>query len=352
MTDWLTLLERTALWTAWAALAITALVGCALVTQRIAWAFDVARQHRLASRYGSTAERALTGDQPARHLLMASPRRHRLFLARLLITPLIDNRDPGRVAATRALVSAMCLVPFADRYLRSRWWWRRALALRAFGLLQMRERTGEIIAALDDANADVRGAALDALTDLRNPASLPALVVRLHDASLHRGRRAAALAAFGPGCEPLVLELSEIDPAHRLNYAQALSLCGTALSRSTLCLWTDDVRLEVRAAAFDALAHVGLDERAALVAIRGLESRDAPVRAMAARALRGYAGGRDAASHLASHLDDVWPVALQAARSLRSLPGTAGRTLLQAWAARTDLAGLLARQMLWEAGHP
>ena len=71
-----------------------------------------------------------------------------------------------------------------------------------------------MIAALDDPHPDVRAAALDALTYLHDPASLPAIVVRLHDASLHPARRLAALAAFGPECESFLLDLSEVDTAH------------------------------------------------------------------------------------------------------------------------------------------
>ena len=51
-------------------------------------------------------------------------------------------------------------------------------------------------------------------------------------------------------------------------------------------------RVEVRAAAFEALAYVGLDDDAARVAVEGLESDEPPVRAMAAYALRGWQGAR------------------------------------------------------------
>jgi HEAT repeat protein len=350
MIEWFLAIERAALWTAWVGVALTLFVALLLAAQRAAWTFDAARRRRLGRRYQPLIRRALAGDQTARHHLVTAPRRHRLFVAELLITPLIDDRSPARIAATRALAHAMMLVPTGDRYLRSRWWWRRALALRALGLLQMTDRTPAIVAALDDENGDVRGAALDALTDLHDPAALPAIVARMHDPSLHPARRAAALAAYGANCEPLVLEFSGVDPEHRLNYAQALALCGTERSRSTLCQWTNDDRVEVRAAAFEALAHVGLDEPAAAIAIRGLDSGDVEVRAMAARALRDYPGSSGAAQHLVRHLDDVWPVAIQAARSLRAL-ADAGQAALQSWAARSDLAGLLARQMLWEEAH-
>ena len=175
-----------------------------------------------------------------------------------------------------------------------------------------------------------------------------AVVVRLHDTSLDRGRRGAALKAFGSDCEPFLLEWSEVDRENRLNYIHALAICGTARSRPALCGWTRDARIEVRATAFEALAYVGLDDEAARVAMGGLESDDSSVRAMAAYALRGWQGPGDAAARLAAHLDDTWAVAVQAARTLRSM-GDAGLVELQAHASRQDLGGLLARQMLWQA---
>jgi hypothetical protein len=68
---------------------------------------------------------------------------------------------------------------------------------------------------------------------------------------------------------------------------------------------------------------------------------------MAARALRGWTGAVIAAPHLARHLDDEWPVALQAARSLESM-GESGLAELRGCSSRPDLAGVLAQQMLWE----
>ena len=87
----------------------------------------------------------------------------------------------------------MSLFPIADRYLRSRLWWRRARALRALGLIQATDHTPQLVAALDDPHPDVRAAALDGLTDMHDLTALKAIVVRVHDTSLHRGRRGAAL---------------------------------------------------------------------------------------------------------------------------------------------------------------
>ena len=232
----------------------------------------------------------------------------------------------------------MSIIPIADRYLRSWLWWRRAVALRALGVLQLRDYTAAGVAALDDPHPDVRAAALDALTYMQDVASLGALVVRLHDTSLQPARRLAALAAFGSQCEEFLLELSEFDVVHLANYAQALAICGTRRSRPVLARWTQDARPEVRAAAFEAFAHVGVDHEGARLAIAALENGDEAVRAMAASALNGWTASSEAAAHLARHLDDAWPVAVRAARSLRSM-GDTGMLELHARAARPDLAG-------------
>jgi HEAT repeat protein len=348
MTDLLVEFARLSPLIAGAAIVSAATMTAAVVVERTAFGLQQARRRRFVQQYRPLVQRALEGDETARGELLASPARHRLALARLLIEPLIEDRDPERIARTRAIAQAMSVFQLAERYLRSRLWWRRALALRALGLVQARDHTAQMIAALDDPHPDVRAAALDGLTDLHDLAALQAIVVRLHDTSLHRGRRGAALKAFGSECEPFLLEWSAVDPANRLNYIYALAICGTARSRAVLCRWTRDARVEVRATAFEALAYVGLDDEAARVAIEGLESNDAPVRAMAAYALRGWEGPGDAAVRLALHLDDTWAVAVRAARTLQSM-GHAGVAELQARASRPDMTGLLARQMLWQA---
>ena len=327
---------------------VLALVMAAVVIIERGVVAHMARHARhIHLRYGPMAHRALDGDQQAAAALAACPPRHRFDVATLLIVPLIDDRDPERIARTRDIVREMSVVPIADRYLRSRWWWRRALALRALGLLQMTDRTAQIIIALDDAHADVRAAALDAVSDLRNRASLQAIVVRLNDPSLPPGRCAAALAAFGPACEPFVLELARIDPGHRLHYIRALGLCGTARSRPALAECTRDLRPEVQAAALEVLAEIGLDDHSTTRAIACLQHSDPPVRAMAAFALGGALSRPDVATQLARHLDDEWEVAVRAAQSLRTLRPH-GLDVLRECSHRQGLSGVLARQMLWE----
>jgi HEAT repeat protein len=319
----------------------------AVVIERAVFAYEEVWRRRIKRRYLPIAQRALEGDADATSVLRASPMRHRVEIATLLITELIDDRDPQLIAKTRSLIQQMSLIPYAERLLRSRRWWRRALALRALGLIRDKDHTAMIVAALDDPDPHVRAAALDALADLQDPASLAAIVVRLNDMSLQRGRRLAALAAFGAEAEPRVLELAEIDPLHRADYARALALCGSQLSRSALYEWARERRVEVRAAAFRALASLGLDDRGAGLAIEALDSADADVRAMAAYALHGWNGSGDAASHLAVRLDDTWTVAVQAARSLEAM-GPAGAVALQVVQPRSDLGAFLARQVLWQ----
>ena len=332
----------------WAAAVAALTMAAAVVVERAAFGVQQALSRRVTERYRPLVQRAIAGDETARGELLRSPARHRLTLARLLIEPLIEDRDPQRIARTRAIAESMSVFHLADRYVRSWFWWRRALALRALGLAQARDHTAQLVAALDDAHPDVRAAALDGLTDMHDLKALQAIVVRLHDTSLHRGRRGAALKAFGSDCEPFLLEWSEVDPENRVDYIHALAICGTARSRPVLCRWTHDARVDVRATAFEALAWVGLDDEAARVAIEGLESDDARVRAMAAYALRGWQGPGDAAARLAPHLDDTWAVAVRAARTLQSM-GPAGSVELQVRASRPDIGGLLARQMLWQA---
>lgn len=316
-----------------------------VVVERAAYALLQARRLRIASRYIPLVSRALAGDDGALGLLVASPGRHRLAIARLLVEPLVHDRDPARITRTRTIVSALSFHSLIERYLRSWLWWHRAVALRAMGVLELQDYTPAAVEALDDPHPDVRAAALDAIAYLRDVTSLPAVVVRLHDASLPPARRLAALAAFGPACEDFLLNLSHVDDPNLVSYAQALAICGTHRSRPVLARWTHDPRPGVRAAAFEALAQVGVDGEGASLAVAALDSDDVPVRAMAAYALHGWTGSGDAAAHLGKHLDDAWEVAVRAARSLRSM-GKTGAVELQARASRSDLAGLLARQML------
>jgi HEAT repeat protein len=333
----------------WTAIAVSGALLIVVLVERAVIGLLQMRRGALERSYLPLVDAALGGDARARQALASGPPRHRLLIARLLIRPLIDDRDPHRIAQTRVIVKAMSFVPIVDRYLESRLSWRRAVALHVVGLLQVRDQTAAVVAALDDPHLDVRSAALDAVADLQDPAALPAVVVRLHDATLPHGRRMAALTAFGSAAEPFLLELTAVDPAHAVSYARALAICGTERSRATLCRLVRDARPEGQAAALEALGRIGLDETAAITVIATLDHRDARVRAAAAGALRDWSGAGDHVARLASHLDDTWEVAVRAAQSLRSA-GTDGRVALKARVAHPGPAGQLARHMLWLEG--
>jgi hypothetical protein len=329
----------------WTSVALAATLLVVVVIERTASALLQLRRKTLEQRYSPLVARALSGDDRAVHGLAGSPSRHRLLIARLLVLPLIDDRDPIRVARTRTIVEAMSLMAVVDRYLRSPLSWRRAVSLHLLGLVQATTHTAAIVIAFDDPHPDVRSAALDALTDLRDPSTLPALVVRLHDTTLPYGRRLSALTAFGRAAEPLLLDLMTVEPAHAINCLHALAVCGTDRSRPAVARLTEDGRPAVQAAAFDALGRIGLDHMAAGRALAALGHSDPRVRAAAARALGGWSAGETVA-RLADHLDDTWEVAVRAAQSLRST-GAAGRAVLEARCEEAGTAGQLARHMLW-----
>ena len=341
--------ERFATWAFGAGVILALFLLLAVVAERSVVASLRNRHRRIERRYASIVRRALAGDDSAIAELTRSPKRHHIAIARILVLPLYDDPDPNRIARTREILRAMSLPEIGGRLLKSRSSWKRALALRVIGVLQERTFTPAVVAALDDPALEVRAVALDALADLKDPATLPAILVRLSDETQHRGRRLAALASWGSECEPMLLDLASIDSRNRFNYARALGVCGTARSRALLSQWTKDVDVEVRIAAFDALARIGLDTGAASLAVRGLESEDTRERAAAAHALHGWTETGDAAASLARHLDDDWGVAFRAAQSLKSMKES-GAAALQAATSRPGLAGELARQALWELG--
>jgi len=326
--------------------ALALALAVALVIERAAVAWWDARRARLERLYQPLIGKALDGDDAAQRRLAESPHRHRRLLAELLLFPMHDSRDRTLVDRARRILGRMTPPGLIDRYMGSRWWWRRAMALRAAGFLQMREYTPRLVAALDDRHAEIRAAALDGLTDSRDPRALGAIVVRLHDETLHRGRRAAVLAAYGSQCEPLLLDLAAVDAENRRLYAVALGITGTEAARPALSSWLLDARPAVRVAALDALRHTGLDASSSGAVLAALDDPETRVRAAAARAL-GADTAPGVADRLAVHLTDSWPVCADAARALRRM-GADGRLRLEQASARDDLAGTLARQMLWE----
>lgn len=116
--------ERIVKWMLWAGIALACATTLTVIAGRIALAVQDAYLARLQHRYRGLIDRALKGDRHAIDAIARCPSRDRVALVRLLIMPLISDRDPERIAATREIALAMQLTPIADRLLRSRWWWR------------------------------------------------------------------------------------------------------------------------------------------------------------------------------------------------------------------------------------
>ncbi len=331
--------------------AVLLLLLTLLVGQRLIRATSDARRRSLVQRYGPIITAALTSDSPsALDAAAALPARHRPLLATLLLAPLHVVRGQHNARAS-ALADRLGLTAGWLADLRSRRWWHRSEAALAVGLLHDRAAVPALIGLLDDEHDQVRAAAIDALGQIGDPSAIAALLARMSDPTRYeRARLVQSLRAFGEGATAALLDHGASHPDDRALVAMILSFVGGAAARDPLLQWTTAEPAETRAAAWRALAAIGLDERAFYHALKGLGDDDAPVRAAAARAL-ARTGRADASSHLARHLDDEWEVAAQSARALMRL-GPEGHAALSARVARGDGLGHdLAQQVLWEGEH-
>jgi HEAT repeat protein len=303
------------------------------------------RRHLLAS-YRPLVAATLTGDEQALAQLVSSPRRHRGVVSSLLLEPL---RVTAGTTTARALAAARAL-GLATRWqaqLTDRRWWIRAEAARALGLVKCPDVVSQLTDALDDPCDEVRASAVESLGLLADPQAIPQLIARLGDQSRHqRVRLVHALQQFGPHAVAPLLERGQAQVAERAAVAEILGAIGAAAALDRLLEWSVEDKAEVRAAVWQALGTIGVDDRAYYHALRALNDSSGQVRAAAAWAL-GRSGRQDAAAYLAGRLNDEWIVAAQTARALRALGPAGRRELEEAVATR---GSELARQMLWECG--
>lgn len=322
-----------------------------LIGQRLVRAALEARVRSLTSRYSPLIDAALDSDSPtASDAAARIPRRHRPLLASLVLAPLHAVR--GRHATRAAdLADRLGLVEAWRRDLPSRRWWHRSEATLALGLLGDQAAVPALLGLLDDEHDQVRAAAIDALGQIGHPSAIAPLLLRLGDPTRHeRARLVQALRGFGGEATAALLAHGVRFPADRAQVASILAFVGGAAARDPLLQWAAGDDAGTRAAAWRALAAIGLDDRAFYHALKGLGDEAPAVRAAAAHAL-ARSGRVDAAAHLARHLDDEWAVAAQSARALAAL-GPDGRAELTARAARgPGLGHDLAQQMLWD-GRP
>jgi HEAT repeat protein len=330
--------------------AVLLLLLALLIGQRLVRAALEARVRSLNSRYSPIIDAAIGEDSAAAMEAAARiPRRHRPLLAALVLAPLHAVRGQ-HTARAAVLANRLGLVDGWRRDLGSRRWWHRSEAALALGLLRDQAAVPALLGLLDDDHDQVRAAAIDAVGQIGDPAAIAPLLKRLNDPTRYeRTRLVQSLRAFGSAATTALLEHGASLPADRALVATILAFVGGAAARDPLLQWAAGGDAATRAAAWRALAAIGLDERAFYHALKGLGDEDAAVRAAAATAL-ARSGRADAASHLARHLDDEWAVAAQSARALAAL-GAGGRAELSARAAKgPGLGHDLAQQMLWEGG--
>lgn len=278
--------------------------------------------------------------------LVTAPRRYRRQIGRMLVKPLrVASGSP--VDSARAAATRIGLVDGWREDLDAHQWWIQAEAARALGLVRAEGVLKPLLARLDDPHEEVRAAAVEALGHLGDPGCVPALLAALPDASRHqRARVVEAIRELGPGVAHALVAHARVHPGDLATVAELLGFTNAASAADDLLAWSNHDDGHVRAAALQAIGSLGLDDRAYYYTLRALGDSTSEVRAMAARAL-GRSRRRDAAPYLAEHLGDEWLVAAHAATALRML-GPAGERELQARKDAPGLAGVLARQMLWE----
>lgn len=222
-------------------------------------------------------------------------------------------------------------------------------AALALGMIRDAASVPALLALLDHHHDQVRAAAIDALGQLGDPSALGALVARMgRPVRYERARVVQALQAFGPDVAEALIGHARTHPKERALVAVVLADVSGPGAASALLDWTADADPVIRAAAWRALAIIGLSDRAFYHALKALRDDHSDVRAGAARAV-ARTGRADATDYLAQLLDDDWDVAAAAALGLRRM-GPRGQATLQVRAAGSPGLGYdLARQVLWES---
>ena len=320
-----------------------------LVVQRAVRSAIDRRRQILISRFEPVVERCLgaieTSTDHAR--LIRFGRRSPMLLGRMLVQPLLSLAG-GPVENGAALAKEAGVIALWRSDARDRRWWRRAEANRSLGVVGDVESFPAFVTALDDPHEEVRAAAVEAMGRLGDLRAVQELLSRLPEQSRHqRVRIIDALGALGVEGGPALMDFIRRRPDVLPFVADLVpSVCGTSAAEEVLG-FCDHETAAVRAAAFNVLGTIGLDDTNFYFALKALGDEDPGVRAMAARAL-GRSGREDVASYLGERLnEDDWSVAAASARALLNL-GAAGAATLAASATGDGQAADLAKQMMWE----
>lgn len=323
-----------------------------LVVQRLVRMSVERWRARVADQYLDLLDDATldADDERALARLVAAPRRHRRVIGARLLSPLRVLKGDASARARR-VAQRMGLSEEWRRDLQHRHWWVRAEAALALGLTRDPEAVVLLLPALDDTHQQVRAAAIDALGRIGDPRVIPELLRRLPDRSRQdHVRLVEAMRSFGNRAAESLLQHAAAHPHDRGLAAEMLTYIGGSEARTPLLEWSMTGDPATRAAAWRALATIGLDDRAFYHALRALSSEDVAERAAAARAV-GRSGRADAASHLAARLDDEWSVAAEAARSLARLGAEGLRRLQERADGPEGIGRELARQLAWESAR-
>jgi HEAT repeat protein len=328
----------------------------AVIVHRLLRRAASAHDARIKRRYRPLVAAVVHEDGVARDTALAilggSPRRHRHHIADALLEPLRIVQGSA-VERARAAAEALGLLEIWRGQLTHGSWTTRAHAAQAVGLMRDRASVPDLVVLLDHAHDELRAAVVDALGAIGDVTAVEALLARVGQQTRHQqARLVEALRRIGPAVTVSIIEMGAREAGQRRLIAEVLAMVGGPAARGTLLEWTGDEEPVVRAAAWRAVGHIGLDDRASYYALRALSDPDARVRAHAALAL-GRTGRADAVPYLAAHLDDEWEVAAQGARALAAL-GAEGVAALEAREA-SGIGGHgaeLARHFLWERRRP
>jgi len=138
---------------------------------------------------------------------------------------------------------------------------RRLRAVEQLGALGVAEAVPELVARLEDSDAEVRRAAVRALGRTTSPAAVPALLALLDAPRRTESAHyiTLALLRIGPGAaEKLIRALDTHGPRGRAAAAKVLGWLGETSAVVALTRALDDDEDDVRAAAVDALGRIGL----------------------------------------------------------------------------------------------
>jgi HEAT repeat protein len=218
----------------------------------------------------------------------------------------------------------------------------RHSAVWALGQVRDVRAVEPLIAALRDTDQDVRAAAVRALGEIGDVRAIEPLVAALRDSN--RSVRLAAREALGSvpaAVDALLAALRDRDPDVRCNVTWALGEIKDARSMEALVAALGDTEPDVRYGAAMALGQIG-DVRAVEPLVAALKDEDRLVRQSAARALGKIKDARAVGPLIGALNDTRWAVCREAGRALEQVDpnwrerDAAKRAVLDLIAALTD----------------